>query len=78
VPGALVSALAADLSADGAELLQVKTLGLSHPDPGYARTRQFYAGLGFRPLEETGELWPDNPCLVMVKVIRDCGPDARR
>jgi ribosomal protein S18 acetylase RimI-like enzyme len=75
---ALVSALEADLSADGADLLQVKTLGPSRPDPGYARTRQFYAGLGFRPLEETDELWPDYPCLVMVKVIRDCGPDARR
>jgi GNAT superfamily N-acetyltransferase len=66
---ALVKALEADLIADGAELLQVKTLGPSWPDDGYHRTRQFYARMGFRPLEEIHDLWPDNPCLVMVKVL---------
>ena len=50
------------------EFLQVKTLGPSHPDAGYARTRAFYAGLGFRPLEELPQIWgADNPCLIMVK-----------
>jgi GNAT superfamily N-acetyltransferase len=38
---ALVAALEADLIAEGARFLQVKTLGPGHPDPGYARTRQF-------------------------------------
>jgi GNAT superfamily N-acetyltransferase len=66
---ALVKALEADLMADGVELLQVKTLGPSWPDDGYGRTRQFYARMGFRPLEEIHDLWPDNPCLVMVKVL---------
>ena len=75
---ALVSAVEADLRADGAELLEVKTLGPSRPDPGYDRTRQFYAAMGFRPLEEIGGLWPGNPCLVMVKVITACGPQAGR
>jgi GNAT superfamily N-acetyltransferase len=67
---ALVRALEADLIADGVELLQVKTLGPSQPGDGYARTRQFYLRLGFRPLEETHDLWPGNPCLVMVKVLQ--------
>lgn len=71
---ALLHALERDLAADRAGagrhgLLQVKTLGPSHPDPGYARTRLFYEGVGFSPLEELADLWPDNPCLIMVKVL---------
>ena len=53
----------------GKTLLEVKTLGPSHPDPFYARTRQFYEAMGFLPLEELDELWPGNPCLIMVKVL---------
>jgi GNAT superfamily N-acetyltransferase len=64
---ALVAALTADLSADGCQLLQVKTLGATHPDQGYALTRAFYRAVGFLPLEETNDLWPGNPCLIMVK-----------
>jgi GNAT superfamily N-acetyltransferase len=67
---ALIEAFEADLTADGVELLQVKTLGLAHPDPGYAGTRQFYTRLGFRPLQEITGLWPENPCLIMIKVLR--------
>ncbi|HLR57451.1 MAG TPA: GNAT family N-acetyltransferase [Beutenbergiaceae bacterium] len=53
----------------GVRLMQVKTLGPSHPDPGYARTRRFYQKLGFLPLEETG-LWGEaTPCLIMVKAL---------
>jgi GNAT superfamily N-acetyltransferase len=66
----LVEALEADLIADGVELLQVKTLGPSLPDASYDRTRQFYAGMGFRPLEEIHELWPEDPCLIMVKLLQ--------
>jgi GNAT superfamily N-acetyltransferase len=66
---ALVQALERDLIADGVSLLQVKTLGPSHPDPGYARTRRFYEAMGFTPLEETHDLWPDNLCLIMIKVL---------
>ena len=65
---ALIEALEADLVADGVELLQVKTLGPSQADAGYDRTRRFYSRLGFRPLEEIHDLWPGNPCLIMVKV----------
>ena len=52
------------------EYLQVKTLGPSNDDPNYAKTRAFYAALGFRPLEEFSQIWDENnPCLVMVKRI---------
>jgi GNAT superfamily N-acetyltransferase len=67
---ALVEAFEADLIADGVELLQVKTLGPSHPDPGYAGTRQFYTRVGFRPLEEVHGVWPENPCLIMIKMLQ--------
>lgn len=68
---ALVRALESDLAADGVEFLQVKTLGPSHPDAGYAKTRAFYAAMGFRPLEEIHDLWPDNPCLIMIKSVNN-------
>ncbi len=69
---ALVTALEAGLGADGVELLQVKTQGPSHPDPGYALTRQFYLSMGFRPLEETTQWWgAASPCLIMVKALPD-------
>jgi GNAT superfamily N-acetyltransferase len=66
---ALVAALEADLVADGVRFLQVKTLGPSRPDAGYARTRQFYAAVGFEPLEEIRGLWPGSPCLIMIKTL---------
>ena len=71
---ALVTALESDLSAEGVEFLQVKTLGPAHPDPGYVRTRQFYAGIGFQPLEEITGLWPGNPCLIMIKTLPPAPP----
>ncbi len=52
----------------GIEYMQVKTLAPSRPDEGYAKTRAFYAAMGFRPLEEFKRIWDENnPCLVMVK-----------
>jgi N-acetylglutamate synthase-like GNAT family acetyltransferase len=67
---ALVERAEADLQAAGVALLQVKTLGPSNPDEGYRRTREFYAALGFLPLEETTALWgADDPSLIMVKVL---------
>jgi GNAT superfamily N-acetyltransferase len=66
---ALVTALEADLAADGVQFLQVKTLGPSHPDAGYQLTRKFYLAMGFVPLEELPELWPGNPCLIMIKSL---------
>jgi GNAT superfamily N-acetyltransferase len=58
------------LRGTGVEYLQVKTLGPSHPDAGYARTRAFYEAVGFRALEEIPQIWgADSPCLLMVKYI---------
>jgi GNAT superfamily N-acetyltransferase len=64
---ALLLAAEAYLSARGVEYLQVKTLGPSDPDAGYARTRAFYDARGFAPLEELHDLWERNPCLLLVK-----------
>ena len=66
---AMVQAIERDAQKRGVRLLEVKTLGASHPDCGYARTRHFYEQIGFLPLEET-DLWGDqNPCLFMIKAL---------
>ncbi len=59
------------LATRGFRYLTVKTLAASHPDPNYAATRRFYEAIGFEPLEVFPTLWgSDNPCLLMVKVLR--------
>jgi GNAT superfamily N-acetyltransferase len=59
-----------DLRDDGVVLLQVKTFGPSGVSEEYARTRAFYASVGFVPLEERIDIWgPDNPCLISVKPL---------
>ncbi len=56
--------------ANAAEFLTVKTLDASQPDESYAKTRQFYVTMGFRPLEVFPTLWgPANPCLLMAKSL---------
>ncbi|QEU11563.1 GNAT family N-acetyltransferase [Dermabacter vaginalis] len=66
---ALVESIVEHCRECSVRLLQVKTLGRSHPDEGYAATRKFYEALDFIPLEET-ELWgADTPCLIMVRVV---------
>lgn len=55
------------LRARGVEYLQVKTQGPSRPCEFYDRTRRFYEGVGFAPLEEFAGVWPGIPCLVLVK-----------
>ena len=64
---ALLGAAEEYLRTRGVEYLQVKTLGPSDPDAGYARTRAFYEARGFVPLEEIHGLWEHNPCLLLVK-----------
>lgn len=50
------------------KFLMVKTLGESHPDKNYKKTRKFYERVGFYPLEEIKEIWgEENPCLIMIK-----------
>jgi ribosomal protein S18 acetylase RimI-like enzyme len=56
------------LKNQGVEYLQVKTLGPSDSDEGFARTRAFYEAMAFRPMEEIKEIWGEqNPCLIMIK-----------
>ena len=70
---ALVERVESELVRDGAEYLQVKTLGPSRENEAYASTRRFYEACGFRPLEETTAFWGEvNPTLMMVK--RLAGP----
>ena len=67
----LVASVLESLRDTGTEFLMVKTLGPSHPDQGYAKTRSFYEKAGFRPLEEISEVWgAENPCLIMVRTIQ--------
>jgi GNAT superfamily N-acetyltransferase len=58
------------LKSCGVQYLQVKTLGPSHPDESYAKTRSFYEAVGFKPLEEFKQIWDEhNPCLIMIKKL---------
>lgn len=69
VGSAMLGAIEADARRRGVKLLEVKTLGPSHPAVGHARTRHFYEKWGFLPLEET-DLWGEaNPCLIMMKPL---------
>ena len=64
----LVEAAERYVRALGIEFMQVKTLGPSNLDPGYAKTRAFYQALDFRPMEELKQIWDENnPCLIMIK-----------
>lgn len=55
----------------GVEYLMLRTLSDRHPSPEYARTREFYFALGFRPLVEDRAIWGDeNPCVILVKRLR--------
>jgi N-acetylglutamate synthase-like GNAT family acetyltransferase len=67
---ALVEAAESHSRELGVEYMQVKTLGPSRPDKGYAGTRAFYAAMGFCPLEEFPQIWGEhNPCLILVKSL---------
>lgn len=50
------------------EFLTVKTLDESRTSKSYEKTRLFYLGVGFKPLEVFPLLWDkDNPCLFLAK-----------
>jgi coenzyme F420-0:L-glutamate ligase / coenzyme F420-1:gamma-L-glutamate ligase len=67
---ALIAAAERWCREQGVRYLQVKTLGPSRPDPGYDRTRAFYAGTGFVALEELHGLWDEgNPTLILLKEV---------
>lgn len=70
----LVHAVVDDLRGDGVRFLQVKTVGESFPDEGYAETRAFYLALGFTPLEEFALVSWDGPTLQLVMALAPLGP----
>jgi ribosomal protein S18 acetylase RimI-like enzyme len=66
----LLQVIEEDLRKKKKKFLTVKTLSASHPDKGYAKTREFYKACGFVPVEEFKELWgKENPCLFLVKIL---------
>lgn len=69
IGSALVASIEADVRADGARLLEVKTVGASFEDEGYAATRGFYQARGFLSLEEREGLDWDGPTVIMVKLL---------
>jgi GNAT superfamily N-acetyltransferase len=71
---ALVERAAAELAADGADLLTVLTLGPSVPEPGvtdgYAGARRFYLRCGFSSVMEfRPDGWTD-VALLLVRCLR--------
>jgi GNAT superfamily N-acetyltransferase len=72
---ALIERLCAELRAEGRTLLLVMTLGASYDEgdvvDSYERTRSFYRAQGFIPAREWADFWPDNPALLMVKVLEE-------
>jgi len=55
----------------GMEFLTVKTVDEARANESYAKTRLFYAAMGFRPLEVFPLLWDErNPCLFMAKSVK--------
>lgn len=66
----LLRAVEKDLRNKKKKFLTVKTLSSSHPDKGYASTREFYKNCGFIPVEEFKTFWSEeHPCLFLVKSL---------
>jgi len=67
----LVECCEAFCSANHTEFLTVKTLADTVDNADYAKTREFYTALGFRPIEIFPLHWDkSNPCLFMAKFLR--------
>ena len=66
----LVTTVENHLRSEGVKFLQVKTVSSDRDCETYAKTRKFYSGVGFSPLEVFPTLWDEaNPCLLMVKSL---------
>ena len=60
--------------ATGKKFLTVKTLDGSRASESYEKTRLFYQGMGFIPLEVFPMFWDaDNPCLFLVRAVESGG-----
>lgn len=65
----LVEAIVSDLRESGVKLLEVHTVGPSHEDEGYAKTREFYLAVGFVSLTELQRIDWNGPTLILVKAL---------
>ena len=65
----LVETVVADLRQAGVRLLEVHTVGPSHEDEGYARTRAFYLALGFVAMNELQRIDWNGPTLILVRPL---------
>jgi len=54
----------------GCSYLMVETLSPKHPDVFYAKTRNFYENVGFKPFLNHGHWGADTPCLMMIKDVQ--------
>ncbi|MEX0989071.1 MAG: GNAT family N-acetyltransferase [Actinomycetota bacterium] len=69
---ALLDEVCARLEAEGRTLLLAFTVSPSEPDDevdGYDATRAFYRSRGFETAREVPELWPDDPAILLVRVL---------
>lgn len=66
----LIETVANYCKQNGGKYLQVKTLSQDRECFAYAKTRKFYIGMGFEPIEVFPLLWDAaNPCLLMIKQL---------
>jgi len=57
---------------NGYAYMSVKTLDFSCDYEPYNKTRKFYEAMGLQPFEVLKTLWDeDNPCLIMIKDLKD-------
>lgn len=70
IGSALISRVESIYKTKGFQYLTVKTLDSSVDCEPYGRTRQFYARMGFIPLEVFPLFWDEaNPCLFLAKCL---------
>lgn len=69
IGGALLAAAVARARELGCETMTVETLSDKDPDPGYARTREYYTAMSFRPLFELRPHGDNNPLVYMMKLL---------
>jgi rhodanese-related sulfurtransferase/N-acetylglutamate synthase-like GNAT family acetyltransferase len=65
----LLETLVAQLHAEEARFLAVKTLSDRDPDPSYAHTRAFYEAMGFVPVMDLDIWGPENPAMLLMRTV---------
>jgi GNAT superfamily N-acetyltransferase len=70
---ALMNAVEQDLSQKGVEFVQVKTLAPSYPSPEYEGEPGSSTKQSAIAASRIHGLWPDNPCLILIKRLCPAG-----